>query len=292
MPISAEVIERNLLKTGFIRDHDTSKKRRFISKFGEYVYINKTSGDQYSTLIIHPRFRDKYSEFLKISGVSSNSSKGDPFYHSAHMSKFPKRKNNGKEEIHYGIPFGFDNQSAFEKFLNLLLNKVIIPDEANYSETVNKSPQTLPSTDEIDDIEAVKESLAAIVNDTERNAVVKSRIGQGIFRELLIQHWGACSVTGMNFVPILRASHIKPWSVSSNEERLDPENGLLLTPNLDVAFDRGFISFSDDGDILISSELSVEIQTDLGIHLSMKLSKISNGNRKYLNHHRNSVFKN
>lgn len=145
--------------------------------------------------------------------------------------------------------------------------------------------------DELDDIENYSKSFESIPI-TERHAVIKSRIGQGVFRELLIQHWGGCSVTGVDFLPILRASHIKPWSVSSNEERLDPENGLLLTPNLDVAFDRGFISFSDDGKILISSELSEKIQADLGIYETMKLRKISSGNIEHLIHHRNFVFKN
>jgi hypothetical protein len=150
---------------------------------------------------------------------------------------------------------------------------------------------TIHSTDEIDDIEAAKESLKTLANDTERKAVIKSRLGQGVFRELLIQKWGACSVTGMNFIPMLRASHIKPWCVSSNEERLDPENGLLLIPNLDVAFDRGFISFNDCGEILISTELSLEIQIILGIDFTMKLTKIFDGNKKYLDYHRNAAFR-
>jgi putative restriction endonuclease len=73
---------------------------------------------------------------------------------------------------------------------------------------------------------------------TERQALVKSRIGQGPFREALVKRWdGRCAVTGFAIVKLLRASHIKPWRDSNHAERLDPYNGLLLAPGYDAAFD-------------------------------------------------------
>ncbi|MBN1267665.1 MAG: HNH endonuclease, partial [Anaerolineales bacterium] len=93
---------------------------------------------------------------------------------------------------------------------------------------------------------------------TEKTAVIQSRVGQGRFRRYLIDYWGGCAVTGANKIDLLKASHIKPWKVSSNKERLDVYNGLLLTPNLDSVFDQGFISFTQLGSILISEELTVE----------------------------------
>ncbi len=90
--------------------------------------------------------------------------------------------------------------------------------------------------------------------------------------------------------PMLRASHIKPWRLSNNNERLDIYNGLLLTPNLDQAFDTGFISFANDGRILISKRLSNIDQQELGISDSMKLREIADRHRKYLAFHQAHVF--
>lgn len=83
------------------------------------------------------------------------------------------------------------------------------------------------------------------VSETEREAIVQSRVGQGKFREDLIRYWGKCAVTGCELIKILKASHIKPWRYSSNIERLDKFNGLLLIPNLDSTFDNGLISFDN-----------------------------------------------
>lgn len=127
---------------------------------------------------------------------------------------------------------------------------------------------------------------------TERDAIVKSRIGQGQFRSQLINYWGMCSVTKCSFIPILRASHIKPWSTSSNEERLDLYNGLLLSPNMDICFDQGLISFDKYGLIIVSQTLSSDDKQSLGISNNQKLIKISDRHQKFLKFHRENIFKN
>lgn len=91
--------------------------------------------------------------------------------------------------------------------------------------------------------------------ETAKESLVQSRIGQGQFRAALIEYWQCCSVTGYTQVELLKASHIKPWRYASNQERLNVFNGLLLLPNLDTCFDLGLISFDDEGKILISSQL-------------------------------------
>ena len=101
---------------------------------------------------------------------------------------------------------------------------------------------------------------------TEKEALGTARIGQGQFRRDLQRLWKACAVTGCRELSLLRASHIKPWSASTDAERLDPYNGLLLVPNLDVAFDSGYISFLDNGKILISSRLHQTARKIMGIH--------------------------
>src|SRR5665811_1547849 len=76
---------------------------------------------------------------------------------------------------------------------------------------------------------------------TEREELLKSRIGQGTFRQSLIKLRRKCYVTGIADERFLRASHIKPWRDSTNQERLDPYNGLLLSPIYDYLFDRAYI---------------------------------------------------
>lgn len=89
---------------------------------------------------------------------------------------------------------------------------------------------------------------------------------------------------------MLRASHIKPWKNSTNKERLDIFNGLMLTPNLDTAFDNGLISFGDDGNILVSEKISNADLQKLGITKKMKLKHIDERHKKYLRFHRKNVF--
>ena len=130
------------------------------------------------------------------------------------------------------------------------------------------------------------------ISETERDSLTRSRIGQGIFRTRLKIFWqNSCSVTGCSTADLLRASHIKPWRDSDNQERLDEFNGLLLTPNLDAAFDSGFISFNNSGSILISKRLNAEQKSALGIDDEMSLRKITDRHRKFLEYHRSYVFK-
>ena len=143
-------------------------------------------------------------------------------------------------------------------------------------------------TDEIPtDIQSIIEQQN--IENTEKTSLIQSRIGQGKFRESLVSLWGGCSVTKCSQLSLLVASHIKPWSKSDNQERLDPYNGFLLLPNLDKAFDLGFISFESSGNILISSKLPEH--KHLGISKDMRI-QIRENNLIYLEYHRSYVFKN
>jgi putative restriction endonuclease len=92
----------------------------------------------------------------------------------------------------------------------------------------------------------------ATVAETDREAIVRARVGQGLFKQRVMQIETSCRITGVNNLSHLVASHCKPWRDSNNEERLDGENGLLLTPSIDHLFDRGFIGFEDSGGLIIS----------------------------------------
>jgi hypothetical protein len=127
------------------------------------------------------------------------------------------------------------------------------------------------------------------LSETEKQQLVEARIGQGVFRERLIAMWGKCCVTGCDCVDILRASHIKPWRSSTNDERLDKFNGLLLSPNLDALFDKGLISFKDSGEILISRQLPVPTRKALGCPNGAKVP-LQKKHAKYMKWHRKNVF--
>jgi putative restriction endonuclease len=158
-----------------------------------------------------------------------------------------------------------------------------------YNSALNRYIEFLEDNNQNILLEDIQQIIGnTIVINTEKENLVKCRIGQGDFRDKLIKYWNGCSVTRYQNTEILIASHIKPWRESTSEERLDSFNGLLLTPNLDKLFDKGFISFDDEGKILISKSLiNFEL---LGIDKNMKIA-IENKHRKYLNFHRNKIFK-
>jgi putative restriction endonuclease len=145
----------------------------------------------------------------------------------------------------------------------------------------------VPDTDE--DLNLHANELAGIA-ETERQALIKSRIGQGNFREDLIRLWGTCSLTGQKNVSLLKASHIKPWRDSTNFERLDPYNGLLLTPNHDLLFDLGLIAFRDDGSIIISKRLSSDDRHAFQIDQDQMLRMTFSRNQPYIGFHRDNVL--
>lgn len=158
-----------------------------------------------------------------------------------------------------------------------------------YSATLSQFAAYLASNGSDD----VQTDLEQIIDDpttttTEKTALIKSRIGQGVFRDKVLLHWTSCAVTSFNDTNLLVASHIKPWKKSTNSERLDPWNGLLLSPNLDKAFDKGFITFESHGGIRLSP-LLVEA-AKLGITSSMKIA-LKPQHEKYMSHHRAEEFK-
>lgn len=131
-----------------------------------------------------------------------------------------------------------------------------------------------------------KEFLAEGQSATDALALVLARRGQGRFRDQLMQQWGsACAVTGLSCRSVLRASHVKPWAKSNSHERLDPNNGLLLTANLDALFDVGLITFEDDGGMRVSTSISSEQRNELGIPRRLRTPPVREL-RSYLEHHR------
>lgn len=132
----------------------------------------------------------------------------------------------------------------------------------------------------------------AAIPETMREQLVLARRGQGKFRQEVSRIETHCRVTGVNRPEHLIASHCKPWRDSDNAERLDGENGLLLTPSIDHLFDRGFISFENNGELLVSRVAHEHSLRKMGVPVGTLFNAggFSEGQRRYLEFHRESVF--
>lgn len=123
----------------------------------------------------------------------------------------------------------------------------------------------------------------------EKEAIILSRIGQGKFRDDIIKLWqNCCAISKFDDTRFLIASHIKPWKKSTNREKVDKYNGLLLLPTYDKLFDLGFISFNDNGNIIISNSLCNFEK--LGINKAISID-LKDENKVYMQYHREEIFK-
>jgi putative restriction endonuclease len=121
---------------------------------------------------------------------------------------------------------------------------------------------------------------------------VLARRGQGLFRQRVSEIEVRCRVTGVSNPEHVRASHCKPWRDSNNAERLDGDNGLLLTPSIDHVFDRGFISFGADGNLIVSPVAHKPSLERMGVRTTeaVKVGHFTAGQRRFLEYHRDSVL--
>lgn len=135
---------------------------------------------------------------------------------------------------------------------------------------------------EIDEDPAARE-----VFETTRQALTHARIGQGDYRQRMLRLWdGRCALTGCAIERVLVASHAKPWLDSSNEERLDEYNGLLLAASIDRLFDAGLVAFSDEGELLADEQLGPADLTLLGLGKASRLRFVRSRHKPYLRVHR------
>lgn len=139
------------------------------------------------------------------------------------------------------------------------------------------------------DIQAIKSDLS--LDDTTRKQLVAARAGQGWFRIECMKLFPSCPLTGISFPALLRASHIKPWrACQSGLERLDPFNGIMLAVHVDVLFDKGYISFANSGEVLISTELNKDLLQQMKISMT-KVPAFPAHAHKYLEWHRGNLFR-
>lgn len=127
---------------------------------------------------------------------------------------------------------------------------------------------------------------------TEREQLVRSRVGQGVFRLHVLGIEKACRLTGVTDERFLIASHIKPWKdCVTHQERLDGHNGLMLAPHVDKLFDRGWISFEDDGELLIAGEAALSVLAAWGLSEDYNAGAFTEKQMTFLQYHRSDVFR-
>lgn len=165
-----------------------------------------------------------------------------------------------------------DFSAGLKKFLAFV--------KSNYTRSVEKKTDN--------EVTAINADTA--INITERQQLIMARVGQGVFRRELIDYWHCCALCGCRLPFMLVASHIKPWHVSDNRERLDVYNGLLLKTDYDRLFDQGYISFNQRGKIMISRLLDKEELMNLGLSPDLYLEKMETQHAHYLRYHNEHVF--
>lgn len=156
--------------------------------------------------------------------------------------------------------------------------------QVNKANIKHKKTRTIRSTNEI--LEKIDK-----LDETERQALTKQRVGQGYFKELLLNKYGCkCALCNISTKSMLVASHIKRWSDCTDSEKLDESNGILLCAHHDALFDKHLISFEDNGNPIVSPTLSQNERTELQIS-SISSINVDDKMKPYLNDHRSKLKK-
>jgi len=179
----------------------------------------------------------------------------------------------------------------FDRDMLLRLGSVHEDGRRLYAQVLDRVPVEAVARRQTAESTLVPDLTSLLKKGTTAEALVNARVGQGQFRNAVLRLWGGrCCVTGIETAEAIRASHIKPWRDSTDEERLDPRNGLPLAGTLDGLFDAGLITFDETGTLRVSRRLSPDERERLGI-AGARLGRVPDGKTAdYLTHHRNVIF--
>jgi hypothetical protein len=278
-----EPIYRAACDAGCFPEHQNKKLMLFRTPKGTEFYIVSTNA---RTTRIDIRLHPDTDEAL-LARLSEAGDVSPEFKYHSNMGRFPRNtKSPGSSDLPCSRQLILSSLESLKKAVRILDGE-----GAEFNASANDPFM------EHADAERFEPAAPGLVSDgsieTDGTAEVTIRIGQDRLREeLLSKENGTCELTGIRIPRLLRTSHIKPWAESDDAERLDIENVLLLSPNADALFDQGFISFDDEGRLLISAEISPEDLQRLGISPAARLrSPISAKKRGYLAYHRANIFR-
>lgn len=213
-----------------------------------------------------------------------------------------------KRHSPFNLSNGAGNQKAYLAEISRNLFEVITASTTFDAITLHRAGSNSLSFEVVNELlEDVVERRIAIdltLDDTVRRSIIQARRGQGKFRANVEAIERCCRLTGVSNPTLLIASHIKPWRLCKTaEERLDGANGLLLTPDADLLFDRGFITFEDDGEVRVSPRVDRDDLRRLGLdHLNWDQAGVSDAGAvwranefarpqtRYMAEHRANVF--
>lgn len=251
-------------------DSEVELEKEFLQK-ADALGINKDTLKTYADL----NFR-----YLKATGLVFSRGRG----RGRGIAMVPEKINLVKKIIKTeDIP-----KNNLERYTRLCSGLSLPTDEINQNDNFENYTSFLE--DELERTKAYFEDIKAcekIENITEKEAMTKARLGQGQFRRDLEKIEPVCRVTGLENKEFLIASHIKSWKESNNHERLDGSNGLLLSPHIDKLFDRNWISFTKDGNLIWKSEKAKIALEKWGIKECKILKPLSKKQEFYMNYHRN-----
>lgn len=263
-PMFGEALVDGLSNLGFTRTHETKKLVQL--RRGELiVYVKRET--HLRPLVVHPHYISLSDDFRAINGVDVQAPVRT--YINSNLRAFPIYDADHRDsQSRHGFAIGV-NADRLLTLVDLLEQGATIATPEGDVRVV--APEDDPLTE--------KERLQA------------ARIGQGEFRDALLRYWASeCPVTGVDHATALRASHIKPWREASNVERLNTFNGLLLCAHIDALFDQHLITFEDDGLLRISSLISAQNRSRLGLDPNCRISGLDARHSPFLEHHR-SLFK-
>ena len=187
-------------------------------------------------------------------------------------------------------PSGDGNQGVYltelTELLALALGDLIGEEFVRVAGTAGQPDQNIE-----DDAAEAALNLRPDLSATHKLQLVKARRGQGLFRSRVELVEPRCRVTGLAEKHHLRASHIMPWRFANDREKLDGNNGLMLSPHVDHLFDRGYISFKDDGQLLLAPQMSPDLRSAWSIARLQTPRAFSAAQAIYLDHHRANLFK-
>jgi hypothetical protein len=184
-------------------------------------------------------------------------------------------------------PDGNGNQGIYLASISIVLGKLLEDLAGVGSAETALDPVAVPSMEQLEDIHQIEQR--SDIPETQRQQLIQARVGQGLFRALVMGRDRCCRMTGVRDHRLLRASHIKPWRNASNSERLDSENGLILSPHIDVLFDQRLVSFENNGDLIVARQLSSEVLTRWRIDPNANIGGLSQRQAGYMEAHRDAL---
>ncbi len=183
---------------------------------------------------------------------------------------------------------GNGNQGVYLAEISKTLAEKILAKAGVSIDRFGTNSDAPPSDDEAREAEALVGRTD--IGPTAKAQLTRARIGQGVFKANVRLNESKCRITGLSNARFLIASHIKPWAKSTDLEKLDGCNGLLLSPHVDWLFNYGHISFQNDGALLVSSTLDKSVLSRWGIKEQMSVGAFNSRQAIYLEYHRSHIF--